>query len=657
MRIEAKNIAKELIIANGKIVEQTLFNKITNSQISYCGKEFEISYYLPSKKSKKILSLIDSTMMEIVEENENSLVFSATKDEIVWHVELCYFADEKSGVVKKTIKLSVDNYATKIDYICLDEMPVDKKTYNWTIPQVKDRVYIPNRIFTLGQPYYVGDMFFGGEFPTAENRIVAGVGSSKYYFGRTFEEIAVDGVFETISFVIGGAIGNTFEKLRASFFEYTQSFAQPKKFRIQFNSWYDHMLDINRENIQKSFVDVHDGFAKAGLRPLDCYVVDDGWTDYKQAKLWEFDQTRFPGGFGEESKLTKSLGSTFGVWFGPRGGYTTQTAKYAKALSKIGYPMSKTTQDICTGSPKYIKDLCDRMASFCVDYNVTYFKIDGFAAKPCASANHGHPKGEGDGIYFYTFLWEEWTKGLEHIRSVQPDVFLNITSYAHCSPWFLRWANAVWLNNCGDMNYEGAGSDIDQCLNYRDGKYKDFFETRQIQFPVSYLYNHEPCYGEKNYNPPLPNATHKTVVYTNAEFEKYMYMCMMRGTGFVELYFSPQMFDDERWKVATKVLQWAEKNFDIISNSQFFGSSPKDGGVYGYYAKNGKNAIVIARNSATSAKEFMLDNASLSFDKAGYTIQEFYPTAGEKTKIASKGRFKTMLESQEVKIFSITIDK
>ena len=44
---------------------------------------------------------------------------------------------------------------------------------------------------------------------------------------------------------------------------------------------------------------------------------------------------------------------------------------------------------------------------------------------------------------------------------------------------------------------------------------------------------------------------------------------MMRGTGFAELYFSPQMFDRERYAAAAEVLNWAEENFDILRNSVF----------------------------------------------------------------------------------------
>ena len=295
------------------------------------------------------------------------------------------------------------------------------------------------------------------------------------------------------------------------------------------------------------------------------------------------------------------------------------------------------------------------MAEFCTKYNVSYFKIDGFAITPCKSSRHDHPKGKGDGIEFYTFLWEEWIKGFEHIRSVQPDVFLNITSYAHCSPWFLKWCDAVWINNCGDMGYEGKGTSLNRCLNYRDSAYKDFFDVRQLQFPTAYIYNHEPCYAERNYDPPLPNPSHKTVVYSYEEFEQYMYFCLMRGTGFVEVYFSPSMFDDKRWAIASETLAWAEENFSVLRNAEFFGDNPTDGGVYGYYAFDGKRAIMSIRNSDDAPHTYTLVNAKRCHNDSAYTISQYYPKAQFSAEVAKGESFDISLQPFEAKIFYINL--
>ncbi len=656
MEISSSKIKKVINVENGRIVDSELFNLVTGSRIKCVGYEFAISYVLPGKLfgRKKFVTSFDMT---VTESDDDGFLLEYSDHGIDWLIRVHYHVDDNSDTIKKSLEINCSAPNVFIEYIDLDSFDTTGASFVWTIPLATKRVYVPSYVTTMGQPYYVEDIFFGGEFPMADNRIVDGITHAKYHIGRKFSEIAPSGVYNTVCFVMGAGIGNSFDKMRASFFQYVATFSRPAKFRVQFNSWYDHMLDITSDKVMGSFMEVAQGFKEAGYRPLDCYVVDDGWIDYKRPAFWEFDKASFSNEFHNESELTKSLESTFGVWFGPRGGYTAQTIKYAKMLKKLGYHVCNQSYDICTGDPRYIKDLCDKMAQFCKDYNVTYFKIDGFANTPCRSKNHGHPKGKGDGLYFYTFLWEEWLKGFENIRKVCPDVFLNITSYAHCSPWFLKWADAVWLNNCGDMGYEGEGSNLDQCLNYRDGKYKDFFDARQLQFPTANIYNHEPCYAERNYNPPLPSPKHQTVVYSYDEFEKYMYMCMMRGTGFVELYFSPSMFDAKRWKIATKVLQWAEKNFDIIKNSQFFGDEPASGGVYGYYAFDGKNAIMSLRNSSNQPKTYILDNKARCFVQSAYTISEYYPTKQAGEKVEKNANYKITLQPYEAKIFNIKLVK
>lgn len=662
MEYVSEKVIKGIEVSDGKITRSYVINRLSGKKIEQNGAECGVSYFVKVGSMRK-KAYFDSNQMQVEKIDGSGLTLGITHGGVDWKISVCFDPDAKSGVLRKTLKLKVSNPQIIIDYVQLDGFDVSDAGFVWSIPKAKERVYIPAYITTMGQPYYVNDMFMGGEFPMADNRIENCFAYSRYYLGRSFDEISKDGEYMSVPFVMGSGERAEFYSMRRDFFEYLSTVsAQPAKFRIQFNSWYDNMLDIDSDRIEKSFRAIADGFSKAGLRPLDAYVVDDGWIDYTAPKFWAFDAKKFPDEFNRESKLTEELGSAFGVWFGPRGGYTSQTPKYAKLLSSIGYNRCRQSADICTCDPKYIKDLCAKMADFCARYNVGYFKIDGFAATPCKSSKHSHPKGVGDGLYFYTYLWEEWTKGFEAIRKVKPDVFLNVTSYAHCSPWFLKWCDAVWLNNCGDMGYVGGGDNLSQCLNYRDGKYRDFFEERQLQFPASNIYNHEPCYALRNCNPALrgnmrePDDAHPTVKYDLEQFRQYLYMCMMRGSGFVELYFSPQMFDGERYKVASEVLSWAESNFDVIKRSRFFGGAPEEDNVYGYYAKGEDRAILAVRNSSDKAKEYVFDEDLLGFGESKFKVEQFYPKADGES-VGAQGGFEVKLAPYEIKLFDLSLKK
>lgn len=91
-------------------------------------------------------------------------------------------------------------------------------------------------------------------------------------------------------------------------------------------------MNITEERINSSFEKMERGFTQHGLRPMDSYVVDDGWNNYSQVRtpesgdtpnqsgFWEFN-SKFPNGLKGASDIAHRYGSGFGIWLGPRGGY------------------------------------------------------------------------------------------------------------------------------------------------------------------------------------------------------------------------------------------------------------------------------------------------------------------------------------------------
>lgn len=594
----SEKIQKTIFYDGGKILSSEYCNLITGKKFITQSQDFKIKYRLSGDKKSRTASS-ENTVLQRIDEKGYSL--SCAEGNFL--IDVNYFAG-KTGVLYKKVTLTAKDDIF-IEYMDLQTVDCRQVGYKWQAPYA-GKTYLPQSIARLGQPLYLGDVFFGIESPVGENTLVSDFAYCRYNTGRKLSEVCDGYVYELPAQVVGSGSAANFEAMRKAFFEYIESISRPFRFRIQFNSWYDNMLDITPERIKNSFTQVYEGLKDAGLRPLDCYVVDDGWTEYKKPLFWEFND-KFKNGFDSKAKLTKSFGSKFGVWFGPRGGYTSQTIKFARLLKKIGYHVNVRSRDICTADSAYISALCDKMAEFCRKYNVDYFKIDGFAKAPCKKSDHNHPKAKGEGLAFYTYFWEEWIKGFEKIRKVQPDVCLNITSYVHCSPWFLKWVDFIWMNNASDMGYAGKGDDLSMCLNYRDERYRNFFEERQLQFPACHIYNHEPCYALKNYNVSRPWQKDKPVTYTDEEFATYLKACMMRGSGLIELYFSPAMMNGKKWKITSEILGWAERNFDLLSASQFFGGRPDKGEVYGYYAsRNGKNIIMI-RNSGDREQSYEFD--------------------------------------------------
>lgn len=592
--VNANTIKKEISADNGRWTESLYTNAFTGTVLRV-KEEFVIVWKEDERGAKRVLRSGDCT----VESVDGVLKFSRSPFTVSIAV-----AARVSGVLEKRVTVECERNVF-VEKVVQEEICVSMTGYAFSAPAVRNTV-IPAKVARMGQPVYIEDAFFGQETPVGDNGIKAGKAAFAYNTGRYFSDVAEDGKYVLPTFVAGAAKAAGERAVDGAFFDYLDTVIRPRKFRIQYNSWYDNMLDITSERIEKSFTAIAEGFAKAGLRPLDCYVVDDGWTEYEKPLFWQFNE-KFKGGFSKEAALTEKLGGKFGVWFGPRGGYTRQTYIYAKLLESIGYHVNERSREICTADARYIGDLCARMAEFCKLYNVDYFKIDGFAWKPCRESGHNHPPAKGDCKAFYTFLWEEWIKGFSKIREANPDVCLNVTSFSHCSPWFLMHTDYIWMNNASDMDFAGKGSDMQQCLNYRDGRYRDLFVKKKYKFPAAYLYNHEPTYAARNYRTMADKLNNKPITYTDEEFSLYVRCCLMRGSGLAELYFSPEMMTPAKWDAAARELRYAEKYSYLLGRSEFFGGSPERGEVYGYIAAKGDEYILMIRNAGNRTKKYSFD--------------------------------------------------
>lgn len=590
LRFESGSVTKEIGIEDGRFVAARYVNAMTG-KIVKVKEEFSFVYTRGKGLVRKLRAA-----------DFNARATSDGVSYTLGEFEVAESYSDKDGVLRKKLTLRYPVGISVFD-VCVEKEVADKGVFCWSAP-LAGRTFVPAKVARLGQPVYLSDMFFGLESPVGDNGAARGEVCLTYHNDGE-PDACEDGVC-TLSLpdaIVGSAAAADYESVRESFFTYLFKVARKPVFRVQYNSWYDNKLDISRERIEKSFSLIAQGAEKAGLPPLDCYVVDDGWTEYRKPLFWEFND-KFSGGFSHESALAKSLGSKFGVWFGPRGGYTRQTYEYAKLLGSIGYHVNERSRDVCTADPRYIDALCSRMARFCTLYDVDYFKIDGFAYTPCRGKDHGHAPAKGDALAFYTRLWKNWMQGFAKIRKVRPDVCLNVTSYAHCSPWFLIQADYVWMNNASDMGFAGKGGDMQRCLNYRDGRYRDLFVKRQYQFPASHLYNHEPTYAARNFASESARKANKPITYTDEEFSLYMKCCMMRGSGLAELYFSPEMMTDEKWRAAERELGFAKRNADVLGRSRFFGGRPERGEVYGYFACNGDKYILMLRNPSDRSRRY-----------------------------------------------------
>lgn len=514
-------------------------------------------------------------------------------------------ATEDKPFLYKTLSLSASDDRVLIDTIDTEFISLPRGIQQkWSRPNMK-KAYLTPFQSALGQPVYLNGLYTGSEFPANDNNIEDGIAHIRYYAGKSMHDLKNGKpAYTTWKTVFGAARSLEPEVIRADFLSYIRSISRPISLRTQYNSWFDHMLDIDKDNIRSSFFEIEKGMTQNGLPPVDAYVVDDGWPDYDK-DFWCFNQ-KFPNELYESAALAKNFASDFGLWLGPRGGYNKKTPRFARRMQRAkkgGY--NRRSHDICTADHRYTENVKALFLDYMDRFDINYWKLDGFMLRSCPSHRHGHPTGGYEDMYCFTDHWERWFAVFQemhrHREAQGKSLWINQTSYCNASPWHLQFSESLWMQNSDDIGFIDKttngeamqGKDFDRMLTYRDTKYFDFHETRAYQFPLSNLYNHEPIYGNT-----------AKIQMTDEEFRKYLYMLATRGTAFWELYYSCNMMNDVKWQINADVLRFLEDNFHILRNAKLIGHSPNTGAVYGYSAWEGAEGFVSLRNPMPYAQTF-----------------------------------------------------
>ena len=615
--------------------------------------------------------------------------------------------------MRKFLEIDSEDKDVRMDYIDGEHLTVTDSDKTWTVPKgVGGVVEMSEYKANLGQPIYIDGMFVGSEFPETDTQIESGLGHVRYYTGKNFTDferdgqLTEDGKYISWQTVVGASHSDGSDQgvIQSDFYDYIDSIATPSDFRLQYNSWFDNMMRIDDDNILSSFIEIEKELTQTGVRPMDSYVVDDGWNNYNNTSVvdsvrsgttlnttgfWEFN-SKFPNGLTTSSSLVNKLGSDFGVWIGPRGGYNF-FGSLADILTKSGTG-SKSGGSIDVADATYVQKFEEMAINWMHDYGVNYWKWDGFAdvaqynAFPSGegvvgySEEHRHMYGGQNQMYHVTDLWEKWIVLMENVRQAEKDyniknLWISLTCYVNPSPWFLQWANSVWLQCAGDRGEISNGTlnnKMDNMLTYRDANYYEFVQVHQFQFPLANIYNHDPIYGSEGTGIVADSMTAE-------QFKNYLYMMGTRGTAFWELYYSDSLLDKDKYLVNAEFLEWEEENFSKLKNAKMIGSHPssatrlstyRNGGMssgevqnpYGFACFDGNAGIISMRNPSATEKTITFTlNDAIGVAKAGTyymsTVHTYSPNgtiATAKDTYTKGEEVSVTLQPGEVQVWSLS---
>ena len=428
----------------------------------------------------------------------------------------------------------------------------------------------------------------------------------------------------------------------------------PNKPYALYNSWYDLRSPmypgVQPDHVmnEKNILHIIDLFKKDMIIPygiqLDAFMLDDGWDNYESD--WQMRTSTFPHGVKPIVDALKPLGTTLGLWFGPTGGYSFRMRRIdwmkAHGYETVGHTENDAMMDIA--GPKYSALFAKRTTDF-AKQGVGYFKWDGIQFSSSEPGN-GHPVG----YFSRRAALESIIAKCKAVRAINPHEFLNITSGTWMSPWWMQYANQIWMQGA-DFGFADVPS-----VNERDGAvtYKDFvlyddFHNQDVWFPVSNLMTHGIIKGKLENvggsDDPLDKFTDDAAFYFG------------RGVTMYELYISPDILNPDEWNALGKSLSWARNRFDILNKTYMVGGDPTKGEAYGYVHYKEDSGVIAIRNPQMASQKISIKLSpaeGMNAAAANLVLERIYPTRWISPDLYSAGASITLpLQGYEAAVYEV----
>lgn len=492
----------------------------------------------------------------------------------------------------------------------------------------------------FGQPVFNDDIFLAVEYPAVENIINSNHLKIGYVVG---EKITKDKIVSFPS-VIG--VASSPETLEQSFLTYVE-LLKVKGTRpfLLYNSWYDLRNPaiaegpesvMNEENVLNRIESFKKYMVEKHNIKLDAFVLDDGWDNYNS--IWEIDTRHLPNKFTPFLKPLKEIHTALGMWASPFCGYSHRETR-VKWGSEHGY--EKTGEFLCFAGNKYKAEFEKKMVEYTKDFNIGYFKWDGFLLA-CNEPDHGHLPG----VYSRKALIDTYVHMMNSVRKINQDIFINITVGSWLSPWWLQYADCIWMQGEDYAYAEDVPSTNprEKSITYRDAVLWDNFQNQKLLFPMSSLMTHGIIKGRLNMlggkNEALDSFTNEVMMYFG------------RGVMMWELYISPDLLSDAEWDAISNSLKWVKANKDVLSKTKMILGNPLKREPYGYLHLTKEKGIVLLRNPYVEEQKvsFKIDKSIGEMsDGNEYFIKIVYPYKKVLTeKFKYPGEFKIDLKSYEI---------
>lgn len=574
------SLAFTACLAGNHLVHRALTNKLVGLPYYMEGEDFVLDF------QGKTINSSDMQVTRTEFEPDRLRFYMSAKD-FPLEARLEFQVPASGNFIEKTVSLRTPSRERFLQSIRLIDLRKGKELPE-SFPGLGQPVYKKNRFFAIAYPLSCADIT-GGEI-----RISYKVGKN---IGREWWQShpAVMGVAED-------------GKVREYFFQYLeQRRHRPAQPFLLYNSWYDMPGTVNSQGLVNAVQSLKQNLTEAYGIKLDAVVIDDGWDLH--SKLWQFDPRKFPDGLGPLKASAAEIGAKPGMWFSPAGGYATR--KNQRIIQTLGQGYEKNlltnviTAGFCPAGKKYHRDFQNRILDEARE-GVVYFKLDNVGGK-CLVPWHGH----GRAPYSEAAVTDALIEIMEQTHQSHPEVFFNITVGTWLSPFWLLYADAVWMGGM-DYGFAGPGSEREKNITYRDQNLYRQFREKNYQFPLNAVMTHGTIKARHQFNAKEPIE----------EFEHDVAMYFGRGVSMWELYISPQLLTPEEWAVLARWIQWAKDNWPILRNTEMVLGDPNQLQTYGYLHQAGGNSLLIIRNPSNQTQVLSLTSIP-QLQKYHSALQQF----------------------------------
>lgn len=438
-----------------------------------------------------------------------------------------------------------------------------------------------------GNPVATGSMFFGFELPMAKNDVSGGRVKAGIACGLPLEA----GVVYEFSSVAG-----TYPKngLRRAFLAYLErERAAPYRQFLHYNGWFDFDRNVTEKGMFETAAAYDREFVKKRGVPVKAFVVDDGWDDWDKA-FWVTDAKKFPTGFGKLGSYLDSIGSGFGIWISPLGGYGGSAAARIKRAGE-----EKLTRDgagrLDLSYEPYYKWFLGKTSKLVREDHAKYFKFD--------------KAGDGVNPHFLALL-----RICHELRPLDRDLVINITVGTWPSPFWLNHIDCTWREG-NDMGWEGFGDDREQWITYRDAQTWRGVVSKGPLYPLNAIMTHGIVLSDGHMFAKRALRAGKDMKHEARSF-------FGSGTAMQELYVKPAITPPGAWDAIAEAAKWSRANADVLVDTHWVGGDPSKGAnVYGWAAWSPRKALLTLRNPSDKEKTITVD-AGETFE-----IPEGFPSA------------------------------